>query len=91
MVSTQITKRKNADTSETLIKHIDGTILPCSGPNLTTMLSGVTDPFFVLKRIDNNGNPYPLQARDQTEFTIANFDTVWNLLLSSPDQPFGKL
>ena len=67
--------------------------LPYSGPNLTTMLSGVTDPVFVLKRIDNNGNAYPFtyQARNQTEFTTANFDTVWDLLLSNPNQPFGKL
>ena len=35
--------------------------------------------------------PFTLQARDQTEFTTADFDTVWNLLLSNPDQPFGKL
>jgi hypothetical protein len=56
------------------------------------MLSGVTDPVFVLQRIDTNGNPYPftLQTRDQTEFT-GDFETVWNLLLSSPAQPFGKL
>jgi hypothetical protein len=60
--------------------------------NLTTMLSGVTDPVFVLKRIDNNGDPYPftLQARDQTEFTTSNLDTVWDLLLSNPDR-FVKL
>jgi len=66
--------------------------LPYSGANVTTMLSGVTDPIFVLKRVDNNGNPYPftLQARDQTEFTTANFDTVWDLLLSNPDR-FVKL
>jgi hypothetical protein len=57
------------------------------------MLTGVTDPIFVLRRIDNNGNAYSftLQARDQTEFTAANFETVWNLLLSNPAQPFGKL
>jgi hypothetical protein len=47
-------------------EHIDGSTLPYSGPNLATMLSGVTNPIYVLKRIDNNGNPYPftLQARD---------------------------
>jgi hypothetical protein len=57
------------------------------------MLSGVTDPLFVLQRIDANGNPYPftLQARNQTEFTTADFETVWNLLLSHPNQPFGNL
>jgi hypothetical protein len=56
------------------------------------MLSGVTNPIYVLKRIDNNGNAYPftLQARDQTEFTTADLDTIWNLL-SNPDQPFVKL
>jgi hypothetical protein len=55
------------------------------------MLSGVTDPIFVLKQIDNNGNAYPntLQARDQIEFTTANFEIVLNLLLSSPNQTFG--
>ena len=60
------------------------------------MLTGITDPLFVLKRIDNNGTtegstyPFKYVARDQTEFTTANFDTVWNLLLSNPDRPFGK-
>jgi hypothetical protein len=50
-------------------------------------------PIFVLKRIDNNGNAYPLtlQARNQTEFTTADFDTVWDLLLKYPDQLFEKL
>ena len=93
MVQTQITRIRNQDSSQTLRKHSDGSALPYSGPNLTTMLSGVTDPVFVLKRIDNNGNAYPFtyQARNQTEFTTANFDTVWDLLLSNPDQPFGKL
>jgi hypothetical protein len=57
------------------------------------MLFGVTDPLFVLKWIDTNGNAYPfiLQARSQAEFTTANFDTVWTTLLGHPDQPFGKL
>lgn len=59
MVTTQITRRKNADSSETLIKHIDGSTLPYSEANLTTLLSGVTNPIYVLKRIDNNGNAYP--------------------------------
>jgi hypothetical protein len=91
MVQTQITRIRNFDGSQTLRKHSDGSILPYSGPNLTTMLSGVTDPVFVLKRIDNNGNAYPftLEARNQTEFTTADFDTVWNLLLSHPNQTFG--
>jgi hypothetical protein len=76
-----------------LKKNSDGSTLTYSGPNLTTMLSRVTDSIFVLKRIDNNGNAYPftLQARNQTEFTTADFETVWNLLLGHPDQPFGKL
>ena len=93
MVQTQITRIRNFDGSQTLRKHSDGSTLPYSGPNLITMLSGVTDPIFVPKRIDNNGNEYSftLHARNQTEFTTADFDTVWNLLLSSPDQPFGKL
>ena len=85
---TQITRKKNADTSEQLIRKSDGLTLAYSGPNLTTMLSGVTDPFFVLQKV---GYPFTYQARNQTEFTTANFDTVWNLLLSHPDQPFGKL
>ncbi len=93
MVTTQITRRRNANGTETLIKHIDGSTLPFSGANVTTMLAGVTNPIYVLKRIDNNGNAYPftLQARSRAEFETANFDTVWNLLLSNPDQPFGKL
>ncbi|MGA7542725.1 MAG: hypothetical protein WBW34_06650 [Nitrososphaeraceae archaeon] len=93
-MATQITRvLRKVDDSQILKKHSDGSTLPYSGPNLTTMLSGVTDPIFVLQRIDANGNPYPftLQARDQTEFTTANFETVWNLLLSNPDQQFGKL
>jgi hypothetical protein len=57
------------------------------------MLSGVTDPIFILQRIDANSNAYPftLQARDKPEFSTADFETVWTLLLSNPDQPFGKL
>jgi hypothetical protein len=85
---TQITRRKNADTSETLIRKSDGSTLPYSAPNLTTILSGVSDPLFVIQKV---GHPFTLQARNQTEFTTANFDTVWDLLLSHPDQPFGKL
>ena len=87
------TQIRKVDDSQILKKHSDGTTLLYSIPNLTTMLVGVTDPLYDLKRIDDNGNPYPhtYRARDQTEFTTANFDTVWNLLLSNPDQPFGKL
>jgi hypothetical protein len=51
MVTTQITRRKNADTSGTLRKHSDGSELPYSAPNLTTMLSGVTDPIFVFQKV----------------------------------------
>ena len=88
MVQTQITRRKNADTIEQLIRKSDGLTLSYSAPNLTTMLGGVTDPLFVIQKI---GHPFTFQARNQTEFTTANFDTVWDLLLSNPDQPFGKL
>ena len=88
MVVTQITRRKNADTSETLIRKSDDSTLPYSAPNLTTILSGVSDPLFVIQKV---GHPFTFQARNQTEFTTANFDTVWDLLLSHPDQPFGKL
>ena len=93
----QITRIRNKDGSETLKRHSDGLTLAYSGPNLTTMLTGITDPLFVLKRIDNNGTtqgityPFKYVARNQGEFTTANFDTVWNLLLSNPDQPIGKL
>ena len=92
MVTTQITRRKNADTSETLIKHIDGTTLPYSGPNLTTLLSGVTNPIFVLKKIASNGIAYPFtfQARNQTEFTTANFDTVWGFAAIKSRPTFWK-
>jgi hypothetical protein len=94
MVVTQITRvLRKVDDSQILKKHSDGSTLSYSGPNLTTMLSGVTDPIFVLQRVDANGISYPftLQARNQTEFTTADFETVWNLLLGHPDQPFGKL
>jgi hypothetical protein len=42
------------------------------------MLSGVTNPIFVLQKIAANGVKYPFtfQARNQTEFTTANFETV---------------
>ena len=66
IVTTQITRIRNSDGSQTLKKQIDGGTLPYSEANLTTLLSGVTNPIYVLKRIDNNGNAYPftLQARD---------------------------
>jgi hypothetical protein len=51
MVQTQITRRKNADTSEQLIRKSDGLTLAYSAPNLTTILSGVTDPLFVLQKV----------------------------------------
>jgi hypothetical protein len=82
---TQITRRKNADTTEQLIRKSDGATLAYSAPNLTTILSGVTDPLFVLQKV---GYPFTFQARDQTEFSTANFETVWDLLLSNPDRAF---
>jgi hypothetical protein len=85
MVTTQITRIRNSDGSQTLKKHSDGTTMTYSEPNLTTMLSGVTNPIYVLKRIDNNGNEFTLQARDQTEFK-ADFETTWTLLLGNPDR-----
>ena len=51
----QITRIRNKDGSETLKRRSDGLTLPYSAPNLTTMLTGITDPLFVLKRIDNDG------------------------------------
>ena len=89
----QITRIRNKNGSETLKRRSDGLTLAYSAPNLTTILTGVTDPLFVLKRIDDNGTtdgityPFKYGARDQTEFTTADFDTVWNLLLSRPDRP----
>lgn len=90
MGTIQITRIRNQDRSQTLKKHIDGSTLPYSDPNLTTVLSGVTDPIFVLQQIDASGNRYPftLQARDQIEFTTGDFDTVWNLLIANPDRAF---
>ena len=90
MVTTQITRIRNSDGSQTLKKHMDRTTLPYSEANLTTMLSGVTNPIFVLMRIDTHDLAYPftLQVRDQTEFTTSDFDTVWNLLMSNPDRAF---
>ena len=43
MVQTQITRIRNKDGSETLKKRSDGLTLAYSGPNLTTMLTGITD------------------------------------------------
>jgi hypothetical protein len=42
--------------SEILVKHSNGSTIPYSGPNLATMLSGVTVPVFVLERVDVKGN-----------------------------------
>jgi hypothetical protein len=64
---TQITRRKNIDTTEQLIRHSDGLTLAYSGPNLTTMLSGVTDPLFVLQKV---GYPFTYQARNQSQIPI---------------------
>jgi hypothetical protein len=89
---TQITRIKNTDGTETLRRHSDGTTMSYSTANVTTLISGQPTPIvFVLKRVDNN-YPYPftLQARDQTEFQTANFDTVWDLLMGNPDR-FTKL
>jgi hypothetical protein len=88
---TQLTRTKNTDGTETLTRHSDGTTMPYSTANVTTLISGQPTPIiFVLKRVDNN-YPYPftLQARDQTEFQTASFDTVWNLLIAAPSQRFG--
>ena len=88
----QITLR-NKNGSENLKRRSDDLTLAYSRPNLTTILTGVTDPLFVLKRIDDNGTtdgityPFKYAAKDQTEFTTADFDTVWDLLLSNPDRP----
>ena len=89
----QITRIRNKNGSESLKRRSDGLTLAYSAPNLTTLLTGVADPLFVLKRIDDNGTtdgityPFKYVARDQTEFTTADFDTVWDLLLSNPDRP----
>ena len=87
---TQITRIKNTDGTETLRRHSDGTTMSYSTGNVTTLISGQPTPIiFVLKRVDNN-YPYPftLQARDQTEFQTASFDTAWNTLLENPDRAF---
>ena len=90
---TQITRIRNKNGSETLKRRSDGLIFLIQAPNLTTILTGVTDPLFVLKRIDDNGTtegstyPFKYAARNQTEFTTADFNTVWNLLQSNPDRP----
>ena len=54
----KITRVRQSGGSQTLKQSIDGTTIPYSGPNLTTMLSGVTNPSMFL-RVDNNGNPDP--------------------------------
>ena len=43
----QITRIRNKDGSETLRRRNDGLTLPYSGPNLTTMLTSITEPLFV--------------------------------------------
>jgi hypothetical protein len=48
----QITRIRNKDGSESLKRRSDGLTLAYSAPNLTTILTGVTDPLFVLKRIE---------------------------------------
>jgi hypothetical protein len=87
----QITRIRNANLTETLLRHSDNTTLPYSGANVTAILSGVTDPVFVLKRFEPNGiaHAFTLQCRDQNEFTTANFENVWNLLIAAPSQRFG--
>ena len=89
----QITRIRNKNGSESLKRRSDGLTLAYSAPNLITILTGVTDPLSVLKRIDDNGTtdgityPFKYVARDQTEFTTADFDAVWDLLISRPDRP----
>jgi hypothetical protein len=51
-------EKKECRYFSTLRKHSDGSELPYSAPNLTTLLSGVTDPIFVLRRVG-----YPLHFR----------------------------
>jgi hypothetical protein len=67
------------------VKHSDGSTLPNSGPNLATMLSGVTDPVFVLERVDVKGNPYPftLQARNQRVYYSKLRNCVESLAIKS--------
>jgi hypothetical protein len=89
---TQITRIRNSDGSQTLRRHSDGTTLSFSVANVTTIISGVSDPLYVLKRVDNNGNAYPFtfQARSRAEFETSDFDTVWETLIANPDR-FVKL
>ena len=86
-MTTQITRIRQFDDSQILKKHSDGSTLSYSGPNLTTMLSGVTNPIYAPKRIDN---PVSVQARDKTDFKTANFDTLWNVLIANPDRHFPR-
>jgi hypothetical protein len=83
-MTTQITRIRQFDGSEILKKHSVDSTLPYLGPNLTTVLSGVTDPIFVIKRIDNNGNAYlfTLQAKPSAKFAVKY--EVYRLVL------FGK-
>jgi hypothetical protein len=62
MATTQITRIKNADNSETLKRQTDGATLPYSEGNLTTLLTGYTNPTYVLK---NKDYPYTFQARNE--------------------------
>jgi hypothetical protein len=57
----------------------------------TTILSEVTDPVFVLKRIGANGLSYSftLQARDERVYN-SRLETVWDLLIGNPGR-FAKL
>jgi hypothetical protein len=72
MAITQITRIRNSDGSQTLRRHSDGTTLAYSAPNLTTILTGATDPLFVLKRIDNNGVSISLYAASQEPGRVFN-------------------
>src|SRR5262245_41844258 len=96
VVTAQVTRIKRLVDSSEILRKKDSAgnniELPYSAPNLTTMLTGIDIPIYVLSKVDANGNPYPFtfQARSQAEFT-SNFDTTWDLLLGHPDQKFGKL
>ena len=57
---TQITRALKKIDSQILKKHSDGSTLPYSVPDLTTILSGAINPIFVLQLVDANDNPYPI-------------------------------
>ena len=91
-MATQITRvLRKVDDSQILKKHSDGTTRPYSIPNLTTMLSGVTDPIFVLRRINASGyaHPFIFQARDRQSLQ-ETLKLLGQRCLGNPDQPFGK-